>query len=92
MRQVTSCDPAGARYPGLDIRLRDTQRPLDSTAHHGHKLTPGIYVGTQADEDDDEPFEEKMPRLVEELRGLFAESDRLQGRILENLEGLTNGS
>jgi type I restriction enzyme M protein len=55
---------------------------------HGHKLTPGIFVGTQAGDEDDEPFEEKMPRLVEELRGLFAESDRLQARILENLEGM----
>jgi len=29
-----------------------------------------------------------MPRLVDELRDLFAESDRLQGEILADLEGL----
>jgi type I restriction enzyme M protein len=45
-------------------------------------------VGTQAEDDDTEPFEEKMPRLTQELRDLFAESERLQARILENLEGL----
>jgi type I restriction enzyme M protein len=55
---------------------------------HDYKLTPGIYVGTQADEDDGEAFEEKMPRLIDELRGLFAESDRLQAEILRDLEGL----
>jgi type I restriction enzyme M protein len=61
---------------------------LDEVREHDYKLTPGIYVGTQAEDEDDEPFEEKMPRLVEELRELFAESDRLQERILENLENL----
>ncbi len=55
---------------------------------HDYKLTPGIYVGTEADEGDGEAFEGKMPRLIDELRGLFAESDRLQAKILEDLEGL----
>jgi type I restriction enzyme M protein len=62
---------------------------IDAVREHDYKLTPGIYVGTQADDEEDEPFEEKMPRLIEELRGLFAESDRLQERILSNLERLT---
>lgn len=55
---------------------------------HDYKLTPGIYVGTEADEDDGEAFEEKMPRLIDELRGLFAESDRLQAEILGDLNDL----
>ena len=55
---------------------------------HDYKLTPGIYVGTEAGEDDGEAFEEKMPRLIEELRSLFAESDRLQAEILRDLEAL----
>lgn len=55
---------------------------------HDYKLTPGIYVGTEADEDDGEAFEEKMPRLIDELRSLFVQSDRLQAEILEDLEGL----
>jgi type I restriction enzyme M protein len=64
---------------------------LEEVRAHDHKLTPGIYVGTQAEDEDTEPFEEKMPRLTQELRDLFAESERLQARILENLEGLRNG-
>ncbi|MGH2543466.1 MAG: N-6 DNA methylase [Ardenticatenaceae bacterium] len=61
---------------------------LAEVRQHAYKLTPGIYVGTQADDEEAEAFEEKMPRLIEELRGLFAESDRLQGEILGDLEGL----
>jgi type I restriction enzyme M protein len=61
---------------------------LDEIKGHDYKLTPGIYVGTQADDEDDEPFEEKMPRLVDELQTLFAESDRLQAKIVADLEGL----
>ena len=61
---------------------------LNEIKGHDYKLTPGIYVGTQADDEDDEPFEEKMPRLIDELQVLFAESDRLQAEIVEDLEGL----
>jgi type I restriction enzyme M protein len=61
---------------------------LDEVQTHDYKLTPGIYVGTQADDGDEEPFEEAMPRRIEELRGLFAESSRLQEEILGDLEGL----
>ena len=61
---------------------------LDEVRGHDYKLTPGIYVGTAAAEADDELFEEKMPRLIGELRGLFAQSDQLQREILADLEGL----
>ena len=61
---------------------------IDAVREHGYKLTPGIYVGTQAEDEDDEPFEEKMPRLVEALKGQFAEAERLRERITANLDGL----
>jgi type I restriction enzyme M protein len=61
---------------------------LEEVEQHDYKLTPGIYVGTQADDEDGEPFEEKMPRLTEELRDLFAQSDELQAAILRDLEEL----
>ena len=48
-------------------------------------LTPGRYVGIEEQEDDGEPFEEKMQRLTFELSGLFAESIRLQDEIREKL-------
>jgi type I restriction enzyme M protein len=57
-------------------------------AAHGHMLTPGRYVGAEEVEDDGEPFEEKMPRLVAELRVQFAESAKLEKSINANLKGL----
>jgi type I restriction enzyme M protein len=57
-------------------------------AAHGHILTPGRYVGAEEVEDDGEPFEEKMHRLVAELNGQFAESARLEEAIGKNLKGL----
>ena len=54
---------------------------------HDYKLTPGIYVGTEADDEEAEAFDEVMPRMIEELRGLFAESSELQEMILADLEG-----
>ena len=57
-------------------------------ASHGHVLTPGRYVGAEEVEDDGEPFEEKMPRLVAELDAQFAESAKLEAAIRKNLQGL----
>jgi type I restriction enzyme M protein len=54
-------------------------------------LTPGRYVGAEAAEDDGEPFDEKMARLVAALDEQFAESDRLQAAIRANLRGLGYG-
>ncbi len=57
-------------------------------ATHGYVLTPGRYVGAEAVEDDGEPFEEKMPRLVAELQTQFAESEKLSHTIRDNLTKL----
>jgi type I restriction enzyme M protein len=57
-------------------------------AAQGHVLTPGRFVGTEDAEEDGEPFEEKMPRLVAELHAQFAESVRLEQAIKANLRGL----
>jgi type I restriction enzyme M protein len=57
-------------------------------AAHGHVLTPGRYVGAEEVEDDGDPFEEKMPRLVAELHAQFAESAKLEQAIRNNLKGL----
>ena len=37
---------------------------LDDIRKHGYVLTPGRYVGAEDVEDDGEPFEEKMERLL----------------------------
>ncbi len=57
-------------------------------ASHGYVLTPGRYVGTEAAEEDSEPFEEKMKRLTLQLEQQFAESKRLESVIRENLKML----
>ncbi len=64
---------------------------LDEIRSHGHVLTPGRYVGAEEVEDDGEPFEQKMKRLVGELNEQFAESARLESAIKDNLRGLGYG-
>lgn len=61
---------------------------LDEIRKHDFVLTPGRYVGAQEQEDDGEPFAEKMARLTDQLREQFAESDRLEAEIKRNLGGL----
>jgi type I restriction enzyme M protein len=51
-------------------------------------LTPGRYVGAEETEDDDEPFEEKMGRLMAKLTQQFKESAKLEVAIMENLKSL----
>jgi type I restriction enzyme M protein len=58
---------------------------------HGHVLTPGRYVGAEDVEDDGEPFDEKMKRLVGELQSQFAESAKLERVIGANLLGFGYG-
>ena len=60
-------------------------------AAHGYVLTPGRYVGAEEVEDNGEPFEEKMPRLVAELHAQFADSAKLERAIKANLKGLGYG-
>ena len=48
-------------------------------------LTPGRYVGIAEQEDDGEPFDEKMKRLTSELSTLFADSHRLEDEIKKQL-------
>ena len=52
---------------------------------HDYVLTPGRYVGAADVEDDDEPFEEKMERLVVTLENQFSNSSSLEKIIKENL-------
>ncbi len=64
---------------------------LEDIRKHGHVLTPGRYVGAEAQVDDGEPFEEKMRRLTTQLLEQFAESSKLEKEILKNLKGLGYG-
>ena len=51
-------------------------------------LTPGRYVGIKEQEDDGEPFEEKMERLTSELGVLFNKSIELQDEIKKQLNSI----
>jgi type I restriction enzyme M protein len=64
---------------------------VEEIRKHGHILTPGRYVGAEAQEDDGEPFEEKMKRLVTTLREQQAEAARLDAAIAVNLKELGYG-
>ena len=48
-------------------------------------LTPGRYVGIEEQEEDDEPFEEKMDRLTSELSEMFVKSHELENEIRKKL-------
>ena len=64
---------------------------LEDVRKHGHVLTPGRYVGAEAVEDDGEPFDEKMVRLVAQYRQQQAESVRLDAEIAKILQELGYG-
>ena len=54
-------------------------------------LTPGRYVGIPEEEDDGEPFEEKMKRLTKELKEQMEEGKKLDEEIKVNLEKVGYG-
>lgn len=64
----------------------------EAIAAHGYVLTPGRYVGAEAAEVDDEPFDEKMKRLTATLRQQSQEAAKLDAAIAANLKELGYGS
>lgn len=64
---------------------------LAEVQEQGYVLTPGRYVGSEAIEEDEEPFEQKFPRLLAKLETQFAESDKLTAQIRHNLKYLGSG-
>ncbi|MBM4048756.1 MAG: SAM-dependent DNA methyltransferase [Planctomycetes bacterium] len=64
---------------------------LEEIHKHSHVLTPGRYVGAEAQEGDSEPFEEKMQRLTATLHEQQAEAATLDAAIAANLKELGYG-
>ena len=58
---------------------------IQDIAKQDYILTPGRYVGIEAQEDDGEPFDEKMARLTSELSDLFERSHELEDEIRRKL-------
>jgi len=70
------------------IRKAIVEATLDDIRKSDHVLTPGRYVGAAAQEEDGEPFEDKMACLTAALGEQFRESARLEAEIRKNLAGL----
>jgi type I restriction enzyme M protein len=64
---------------------------LDEIRQHGHVLTPGRFVGAKEAEEDGEPFEEKMLRMVSTLLAQQAEAEKLDAAIAASLKELGYG-
>jgi type I restriction enzyme M protein len=79
-------DPDGGTYE--DVPGFCKSATIEEIRRHGYVLTPGRYVGAEAAADDGEPFEEKMARLVAQLREQQAEAARLDAAIWANLREL----
>lgn len=54
-------------------------------AKQDYILTPGRYVGIEEQEDDGEPFDDKMKRLTSELSEMFKKSHELENEIRKKL-------
>ena len=61
---------------------------ISEIKENNYILTPGRYVGTEEQEDDGIPFEEKMKTLTSELKVQFEESHKLEDEIRKNLEAI----
>lgn len=61
---------------------------IEEVQKNEHVLTPGRYVGVESQEEDSEPFSDKMKRLVVQLGQQQSESAKLDQAIKANLEML----
>jgi len=59
---------------------------LDKIREFNYALTPGRYVGASDDGGEDEPFEERFPKLKRQLVDELASADKLKADIEEALE------
>jgi len=61
---------------------------IDEVRQNNYVLMPGRYVGTEEEEIDLIPFEDKMKTLTDKLAEQFAQGEKLQQTIRENLKGI----
>ena len=57
----------------------------EDMAKQDYILTPGRYVGIEDQEEDGEPFDQKMNRLTSELSEMFKKSHELEDEIRKKL-------
>ena len=93
LRQLTEDDIAklAQTYDAYDNgTLQDVKgfcavATTDDIAKQDYILTPGRYVGIEEQQDDGEPFDEKMKRLTSELSEMFKKSHELEDEIKKKL-------
>ena len=89
LREMTEEDIqriAGTYKAFVDGTLEDEKgycavADMEEIAGQDYILTPGRYVGVEEQEDDGEPFGEKMSRLTSELSEMFEKSHELEDEI-----------
>lgn len=64
---------------------------IEDVRNQGYILTPGRYVGTEEEAENDELFEEEMQRLTKELSEEMAKARNLDKELRKNLEELGFG-
>jgi len=69
-----------------DVKGFSKAAKIEEVEKNGYVLTPGRFVGTDFEMEDDEVFEEKMQRLTSELSEQFKESKELESKIKVNLK------
>lgn len=79
------------RFPYEDIPGFCKSATLEDIRKHGHVLTPGRYVGAEAQDEDDEVFGEKMTRLTALLGEQMKRGAELDAVIREKLGALGYG-
>ncbi|MDQ6949079.1 MAG: type I restriction-modification system subunit M [Actinomycetota bacterium] len=79
-------EPDAASY--ADVPGFCASATVERIAEHRFVLTPGLYVGSEAAEDDAELIGDKIGRLTSELYEAFDESDLLKGRVRDALDRL----
>ncbi len=61
---------------------------MEEVIQNNYVLMPGRYVGTEEEEIDAIPFDEKMQTLTAKLSTQFAKDNELENTIRENLKGI----
>ena len=93
-KEICPAEPgAGAQAGGeyADIPGFCKSATLEGIRKHGHVLTPGRYVGAEVQDDDGEPFDEKMKRLMAQWREQVGEARKLNAAVAANLKELGYG-
>ena len=73
------------------FRVFANRLPSTQSRDMATSLLPAAMLALKAQEDDGEPFEDKMKRLVAQLREQQAEAAKLDDAIAANLKDLAYG-